>query len=203
MSRIIRLHDMVLHTASLGPFNRCAIWLQGCDRHCSGCMSVQTQAFDAGCLISVEEIFHELIAISDIEGITISGGEPFLQIDALHELLTVVRHQTNLGVILYSGYYLAELAAMENPKAREIIYGLVDVVIDGSYVEMLNDDKGLRGSTNQNVHFITERYRPFEKVFTKDARKAEIRLNNQELFFVGVPDREMLSTWRMMAAVEK
>ena len=98
MNPAVRLHNIVMHTKALGPQNRMAIWFQGCTRHCKGCMSPQSRPVNGGRVIPVQDLIHTICSADDIEGITISGGEPFLQTDALYLLLHLMHHFLQTGV---------------------------------------------------------------------------------------------------------
>lgn len=195
MSGRIRLHNMVLHTKVLGPGARCAIWFQGCPRQCKGCMSPETRSLDGGRLINVQRICSEIVRLNDIEGITISGGEPFLQTDALFELLDIIKRTTNLGVIIYTGFTIEQLHVQKNIKIDAILSHLADLIIDGEYVDELNDGGSLIGSANQQLNFITERYVPYKHMYDEHIRNVEIRASKDELFFIGIPDKRTLDNW--------
>lgn len=203
MTTHIRLHNMILHTKVLGPYTRSAVWLQGCHRSCKGCMSGESRDLQGGRLVLIDDVYNSIAAVKDIEGITVSGGEPFLQIDALHELLQKIRRGTPLGGIIYTGYYLSELREMYNPKVDEILSGFVDILIDGPYIDELNDGKPLRGSQNQTVHFLTERYRDAAYLYDLSTRNVEMRVTDRDMFFIGIPDRKTLSSWKKMAGKEE
>ena len=190
-----RIHNMVKHTRVLGPETRAAIWFQGCNRNCKGCMSQTTRNTDGGKIVNVECLCDELLSINDIEGVTISGGEVFLQIDALYEILKTIRTKSDLGIIIYTGFYIDELKKMNNEKVNEILCGLTDIIIDGPYIEELNDGMSLKGSRNQTVNFITDRYRKYAEMYETEQRNTELYINNDELFFVGIPDKNTLSVW--------
>lgn len=195
----VRIHNIVTHTEVLGPKTRTAIWFQGCNKNCKGCMSKTTRSHTGGMLMTVDELFSKFSCISDIEGITLSGGEVFLQIDALYELLKKVKSETNLGVIIYTGFYLNELKELHNKKVDEIITGLCDLIIDGPYIEELNDGCSLKGSSNQNLNFITDRYREYKSLFESNKRNAEIIVSNDSMFIVGVPDKNTLETFENLS----
>ena len=199
----IRLHNMILHTNVLGPHIRCAVWLQGCHRNCRGCMSGKAKPLQGGQLARVDEVCESIARLNDIEGITISGGEPFLQIDALHELLRKIRGETPLGVIIYTGYYLDELKSLRSKKIDEILSGLADIVIDGPYIDTLNDGKSLKGSSNQTVNFLTDRYRDSAFLYEGITRNVELRVTGREMFFIGIPDEKTLASWKKIAGKDK
>jgi anaerobic ribonucleoside-triphosphate reductase activating protein len=90
-----------------------------------------------------------------IEGLTISGGEPLQQPEALLELFSAVRERTTLSILLFSGYTLPEIQQMPRGPA---ILAHVDVLIAGRYVQSRRLAHGLRGSANKTVHCFTDRY---------------------------------------------
>lgn len=148
----IRLFQTAVSCSTLGPFRRFCIWVQGCEKRCAGCVSKEAQSLDGGYRISVEELAQRIISESGIEGITVSGGEPYLQWKALRCLIQQVRERQNLGVIVYTGYLFAEIR--DNPLTQ-----LCDTVIDGAYMRELDDGISLRGSSNQQIYCLTDRYR--------------------------------------------
>jgi len=198
MDITVRLHGFAPRTQALGPYDRCAVWFQGCFRDCPGCMSQASRPVDGGTAVAVDRLFGLVAALRDIEGVTVSGGEPFMQIEALHALLTRLRRETGLGVILYTGYYLDELRAMGDPKVGEILAGLLDILVDGPYVDALNDGLSLRGSGNQGVHHLTGRYLSQRHLYEAPARRVEVRVNDGDMMVIGVPDRATLEMLRKM-----
>ena len=147
---------------------------------------------DGGRKIGVEDVFGLIAGNDDIEGVTISGGEPFLQLDALHTLLKRIRAETSLSVIIYTGFTYDELRGKKDERIDEIIEKYTDILIDGPYIDELNDGKSLRGSSNQIVHFITDRYEDMRNLFGTPNRSVEVRITNDKLTMIGVPDRKTL-----------
>lgn len=186
---------MVLHTKVLGPGTRSAIWFQGCQRRCEGCMSPDTRSPDGGILVSIDRVVEEVSKLNDIEGITISGGEPFLQADALFQLLNSVKKSTNLGVIIYTGFTIEQLHTMNDRKIELILTELADLIIDGEYIDQQNDGRSFIGSSNQRLTFITERYVPFQELYNGKSRNIEVLVSENELFLIGIPDRVTLNNW--------
>lgn len=196
MEQIVRLHNIVMHTKVLGPGIRTAIWFQGCNRRCKGCMSPVSRPLDGGKLVKLNDVIQAVIAEPGIEGVTISGGEPFLQIEALYYFLKSIKEQSVLGVIIYSGFTLKELEDMNQPMVDEIISGLADIIIDGEYVDELNDGKALKGSANQTVHFITDRYLAYKDIYEQKKRNAEVIATEKDIFFIGIPAKDTLTEWK-------
>ena len=198
----LRVHAILKRTTSLGPGERFAIWLQGCDKNCPGCMSPSSRDLSGGAVKSVDEIAEMVLAEKaekNIEGMTISGGEPFLQYRALCRLLTLIREKGGLSVIIYTGYYLDELIKMKITEINEILGNLSDIIIDGPYIPELNDGKSLRGSSNQTINLTSPRYKEIaDALYGCADRKCEIRLNGKEAFLVGVPDDNAYKMWKQI-----
>lgn len=193
----VRIHQIARSTTALGPGNRTAIWFQGCDRSCKGCMSPDTRPLNGGALWRTSELANTVGGFDDIEGITISGGEPFLQIDALYDLLTRIRKSTNLGVIIYTGYTMEQLRQMNDSKVDQIITSFSDIIIDGEYIDELNDGGSLKGSANQTVNFITDRYLPYKSLYEGKRRDIQILIEHDRSLLIGVPDKKTLEAWKI------
>lgn len=183
------IDKMIIDNESLlGPSPRLLIWLHGCNRKCPGCIAIDwNNASSAQYSLSVNTLV-KMINNLDIEGITISGGEPFLQSDALSQLVS----KTNKGIIIYSGYTINELEEL-NLRSISIILKNIDVLIDGQYIEELNDDKPFRGSSNQNVYQFTKRYNGFYK--NTSQRKTITEKKDGFLYLYGIPDKETRKEW--------
>ncbi|MBQ4563987.1 MAG: radical SAM protein [Lachnospiraceae bacterium] len=195
MTNYIRLHQVVFHTKVLGPGMRAAIWLQGCKRRCKGCMSPASRPLHGGTLAGISSVANAILSLEDIEGITVSGGEPFLQPEALCTLLGMIREKADLGVIIYTGYTHEQLRQMQNRYIDQILDELTDLLIDGEYVDELNDGKSLRGSSNQRILYLTDRYLPYKDIYDAEVRNVEAMISEREVFFVGIPNRETWNQW--------
>lgn len=171
---------------TLGPGNRYGIWVQGCNRRCSGCVAEQSQPLNGGTLVDVGGLAWEIIC-SDVEGLTISGGEPFLQADALTELITLIRAKKDIGVIVYTGYLREEL---KNVPGGDSFLQQIDLLIDGPYKRELDDGKSLRGSSNQRVIALTDRYQDYLHMYGTEGRKTEVFKHGDTINIVGIPNRE-------------
>lgn len=172
-------------TESLGPYKRYAIWVQGCEKRCKGCIAKDAWALDGGEIISINNIAEQIIAQTEIEGITISGGEPFLQQEALCELIKYIKKKRDLGVIIYTGM------KFEDVKNAQLT-SLCDLIIDGEYIESLNDGLSLRGSSNQNVVNISDRYVEItENYFGCPGRRVEFVFRDGRIDMIGIPPKKL------------
>lgn len=140
----------------LGPGSRYVVWVQGCPLSCRGCVSPQWIPFAGGHRVAVAELAEE-IAASGADGLTLSGGEPFAQADALARLVATVRARRDLSVLCYTGYTLEHLRRTGDAGTRDLL-SEVDVLIDGPYVAARHGDLRWRASANQRVHDLTGRH---------------------------------------------
>ncbi len=152
----LRVHHIEPASRVNGPGLRSVIWTQGCSLGCPGCFNPQTHSIQGGDEIAPRDLADKAIGYAhNIEGVTISGGEPLQQIRPLVEFLRILRPKSALSVILFSGFTWDEIQAM--PLGREIP-GLVDVLIAGRYIAAQNVGHNLTGSANKTFHFFSERY---------------------------------------------
>ncbi len=92
----IRLHHFLPTSRANGPGLRAVIWLQGCTLGCPGCFNPQTHSKKGGDWVSVDQLFSQVMALqSEIQGVTISGGEPLQQMRPLLKLLQRLRVRAN------------------------------------------------------------------------------------------------------------
>ena len=153
---MLNLHATLPRSRANGPGMRFTIWFQGCSLGCPGCFNPDTHPFDPRLPVAPGDMVERLAQDeAAVEGITISGGEPFEQPDGLLDLLRGARARTRLSVILFSGYTLPEITAQL--KGRDIL-NCTDVLIAGRYDQTQRLASGLRGSTNKTVHLLTNRY---------------------------------------------
>jgi anaerobic ribonucleoside-triphosphate reductase activating protein len=166
----LRVHSLVPRSRIAGPGLRFLIHTQGCTLGCRGCFNPETHDPQGGEALAVEDLARTIAASDGIEGITVSGGEPLQQVPALTELLVAAR-RAGLSVVLYSGYTRAEIEAMPCGPA---VLAAADVLIDGRYDIDAPCHDGYRGSLNQRLHFLTDRYSPADFPPQPAAFEAEI-----------------------------
>lgn len=130
----IRLYGLVTDSIVDGPGYRTAIFTQGCPHHCEGCHNPESHAYDGGKEWTLDEVEAKFSGNPLLDGITLSGGEPFEQAAACAELARRA-HQKGLNVWAFSGYLYPRLA--EKAKTDEGIAALlneVDVLVDGPFI---------------------------------------------------------------------
>lgn len=150
ISNEIRLSGVIGESIVDGPGFRYVIFTQGCRKRCFMCHNSETQSLDGGYIERIDRIVNDWRKNPMLQGITISGGEPFLQPEAVLQLIKKAK-ETNLDVIVYSGYYYHELKNYNNKYVNEILE-TADYLIDGPF-EMWNKSLNVlfRGSTNQRI----------------------------------------------------
>lgn len=169
---------------ALGPGLRYVVWTQGCLKRCPGCTSPESQLISPRMIIEIPELAKDIINSPRISGITISGGEPFLQAASLTQLLTLVKKQRpELNVIVFTGYLKEELT-WNDAKA---LLNQTDVLIDGPYDQRKRNTRGLRGSLNQNIVFLTNRLSNYRDELVNGSRKQEVYVENERIVTIGIP----------------
>ncbi|HNT54298.1 MAG TPA: 4Fe-4S single cluster domain-containing protein [Anaerolineaceae bacterium] len=151
----LQLHHLETHSRANGPGLRAVVWVQGCTLGCPGCFNPATHSRRGGTRVAVAELAARLLAIPDVTGVTISGGEPLQQLPAVGALVQQLRRQSGLTLILFTGYSWTEVTTRPGTAA---LLDQLDVLISGRYLAGSDPAHGLRGSSNQEIHFLTSRY---------------------------------------------
>ena len=148
----MRIAGMVQDSIVDGPGFRFVVFAQGCEMCCEGCHNPATWDQSGGTEISVDELIAEMLGNPLTDGLTLSGGEPFLQAAECVKLAAAAREK-NLNVWAYSGYTFEELmlGARSEPPVRDLL-DLIDVLVDGKFV-LAERTLSLkwRGSRNQRA----------------------------------------------------
>ena len=168
---------------TLGPGKRIGIWTQGCHRNCFNCMSHTLRPFDETKERSVFSILEEIKALienNQVDGVTISGGEPFLQKD-LFDLLEGINDLGIDDILLYTGYKLEQL-----DESQKECLAYLSVLVDGEYIDELNDNLPLRGSSNQRVFIIDDDYRKIYEHYMQGPRIFECVLLGDKMNILGM-----------------
>ena len=181
----LRVAMMVENTGAEGPGRRFALWTQGCTIRCAGCCNPQMFPAEGGTPWDTRALAEKIVATPEIEGISLLGGEPFEQAAALAEVAGAARAR-GLSVMIYTGYTLAELRS-RGDAATDALLAATDLLVDGRFEQSLYET-GRRwiGSSNQVLHFLTDRYRADDPRF-REPNSVEIQVKNGELVVTGWP----------------
>ena len=192
VAAVLNVAATCVGTRALGPGLRSVVWVQGCPFHCRGCLAPEWIPDRPARRVAVADLATELLADPAVTGLTFSGGEPMAQAAGLAELAAVARADRELTVVCFTGFRLERLRRHPPDAGVCDLLEAVDVLIDGQYVEALNDGTGLRGSSNQRVHHLTARLRDDAFDWEGGRRAAEIRVADREVMVVGVPPHGLL-----------
>ena len=193
----LQVAQIVPVTEAEGPGRRFALWLQGCPLRCPGCCNPEMLSFEGGESVSVQEIMArvgEAVRQHGVEGVTLLGGEPLAHAAGAVVLARVLR-AAGLTLMVFTGYTLDEARRLADSAVDELLT-LTDILVDGPY---LRDQPETRrrwiGSANQQVHFLTDRYRSDDPCWLLP-NTLEIRLRGPELTVNGFPARSAVGLWR-------
>ena len=132
-----------------------------------------------------------------LDGVVLSGGEPFLWSAALSEMIACLdeSEEKRMGVMIYTGYSYDELK--ELAKDKDDVASLLaraDIIVDGSYIKSLDNSEAFRGSSNQRLIFLTDRYN--EGDIVRDAKRAvTLEINCDETSMSGIPSEADKNIW--------
>ena len=146
----MRIANYVQDSIVDGPGFRFTLFVQGCPHHCEGCHNPQTHDFDGGREESTENIIRVLLSNPLTDGLTLSGGEPFMQPEDCAVIAEAARAH-GLNVWAYSGWTFEQLMADSRPGVRRLLEAC-DVLVDGRFV-LAERSLGIkwRGSRNQRL----------------------------------------------------
>lgn len=180
----------------LGPGRRIGIWVQGCSIHCSNCVSQDTWEKDDKRSMRIADILAwcRNAATQGLDGITISGGEPFDQPQGLRFLLAGLHawrlsSGNDFDILCYSGY---QLRALETRHGA--ILKMLDAIIPGPYIEDAPPTAIWCGSANQNVVALNERgrqkYAPYLDLDPGECgKRMQMAVEGHLVWMIGIPAR--------------
>ena len=152
---------------ALGPNNRLCIWTQGCLKNCKNCMSPEFRTFNSNKNIDIIKEL-EKYDFTTIEGVTISGGEPFLQLDELELLVEYLSNKVE-DILIYKGMNYNTLKLIK--KVKNIF------------------SKILRGSTNQNIIILNEKFKDLYEEYSKRPRTKQIVKVDKITYGIGLKEK--------------
>ncbi|WP_285755911.1 4Fe-4S single cluster domain-containing protein [Parageobacillus sp. G301] len=171
----------------MGFGKRIGIWTIGCPHACLNCSNPELWEENRDKDLPMSIIFQMLRSIHQpIDGVTITGGEPFQQVDELAELVSFIHEEITDDILIYSGYTLRQLKSWKNENVNRIL-NTISVLIDGKYIEEKNDNKPLRGSANQKVHILNEKYRERYELLLKGKRSVQTVFFHDNVIAIGIP----------------
>lgn len=164
----IRVNDFISDSIVDGFGLRFVVFTQGCHLRCPGCHNPATHNLDGGREITLDEVRKKWKKNPLLHGLTISGGEPFLQPEAVLELIRMA-HADGLNVNIYSGYTYETLKHKDCPIINQILIE-ADILIDGPFIIQLKNLNLLwRGSSNQRIIDLKQTHICQELVIVPDA----------------------------------
>jgi len=176
----IQIYRLLERTKMAGPGWRFCLWVQGCSRHCTGCMAEETWPHDGGTEMDTDTLFKQINATSDIEGVSFLGGEPFEQPEAVATLAEQAQ-TAGISVVAFTGFTYAELLSLDDPHIRRSL-NATDLLIDGSFIqEQFDLSCPWVGSSNQQFHFLTSRYKESDLIGINNQIEARIAPNGKVL----------------------
>lgn len=176
-----------VHT--LGPGNRIAIWMAGCSRRCPHCSNPELWDVRSYQHINndrLADIIEKVIEKESVDGITITGGEPFEQAEALLSLTSRIENRVS-DILVYSGYTEIEIRSDANMCA---VLTHIAVLIDGDYQHEKNDGRYvLAGSTNQRLVILNSQIESVYREYLDAGRKVENVFYNGTILSIGIHNR--------------
>lgn len=137
----MRINGIIPCSFVNGEGSRYVVFTQGCGHRCRGCHNPETWDFGGGFEVAVEEIAADYKKRKLLDGITLSGGDPFYQQDECVELL---KSLPGVNVWIYTGFERDEIMDTELAK-------MADVLVVGKFIKELSCDGKMYGSSNQKI----------------------------------------------------
>jgi anaerobic ribonucleoside-triphosphate reductase activating protein len=142
-----------------GPGCRAVVWVQGCNRECSGCFNPDSWAFEINDLVAIDTLAASILKNPHNTGVTFSGGEPFWQAPALTILAKKLK-AAGLNIMSFTGFTLQQLQSNSAPPGAKELLAELDILIDGPFVKSLaiNSPDSPVSSSNQNVNIFNPEF---------------------------------------------
>jgi anaerobic ribonucleoside-triphosphate reductase activating protein len=184
----ISINKVHFPVTALGHGRRIGIWTQGCSIQCAGCISRDTWDFRNDSSIPVDQLLASLDPwLAQADGVTLSGGEPFDQPQALAELVQKLRGRQSGDILIYSGYSQETLF-----QSHSQILKWIDVLISEPYRPESGSALALRGSDNQRITLLTDLARTRYPLDLDDRpwngpRPLDVMIDGDTVWLAGIP----------------
>lgn len=152
MDTTLKIAGVVKESIVDGPGFRYVVFTQGCKHRCPGCHNPNTHSFDGGTIVSVDTLLEQIRKNPLLDGITLSGGDPFEQAEAC-ALLAKKAKEMKLNVMAYTGYTFEDIMARSCEKKEwNSLLEVTDILVDGPFEQAKkNMMLKFRGSANQRI----------------------------------------------------
>jgi anaerobic ribonucleoside-triphosphate reductase activating protein len=163
----LRVNYILPESQANGPGLRYTIWVQGCGIHCKGCSNTDTWDPHGGKDIDVDELVKDILSRKNLDGVTITGGEPLDQSSAVTELCKKLFGK--ISVFLTTGYIINQvhidilrkyhcLAHHSNPTLRDRLNAIeyLDILCSGPFEADKICSGEWKGSSNQEIRYLTD-----------------------------------------------
>lgn len=152
MGELLRIAGIVKESIVDGPGIRFVVFAQGCKHNCPGCHNPGTHSFDGGVLTSIDTLLESVQKNPLLDGVTLSGGEPFEQAEGFSEFASRI-HKLKMNVITYTGFTYEEIVKdMDKRPGWRALLDETDLLVDGRFeLDKRNLMLKFRGSENQRI----------------------------------------------------
>ncbi len=159
---------------------RTVIWTQGCPHNCFGCHNPMTHDYEGGALVDIEEVYDIIDGLENQDGITFSGGDPFVQPQACAEIAKYARSK-GYNIWAYTGYTYEQIINLSKKnKSYMNFLKEIDVLIDGKFeLDKKSFEVVFRGSTNQRIIDVKKSLEKDEVVTIKKYDKSQERVSHR------------------------
>jgi anaerobic ribonucleoside-triphosphate reductase activating protein len=185
-------------TFALGPGFRSVLWVQGCPFRCRGCIAPDWIPNRPNLLYDIEDLADVLLFDRRVTGVTISGGEPMAQAQGIFKLVNLLRSKREIDILVYTGYTYPTLISHPPNSYVGLLLDSIDGLIDGPYIDHLNDNHGIRGSSNQMFYKLSDRFKDFDP--NRSIRTVEAKVHDGQIMIVGVPDKTTLYSFERFSS---
>lgn len=143
-----RILDILFETTADGPGLRTSIYFAGCSHHCPGCHNPQSWDMNGGYEVTIDYLL-DIVKSDPFADVTLTGGDPLYQCDAVTELARRIKEETNKTIWCYTGFTYEEV--LDNAWLSQILPH-IDVLVEGPFKEeSRTTELPFRGSSNQRI----------------------------------------------------